>query len=54
MLSGFDYETSAGSRITAEVADDGKVLVSGRLLADIARACPPSRSTWRSTAPRSR
>ncbi|MGI8888271.1 MAG: DNA polymerase III subunit beta [Nocardioidaceae bacterium] len=39
-LSGFDYETSAQIGVPAEVADDGEVLVSGRLLADIARALP--------------
>ncbi len=39
-LSGFDYETSAQVTIAADVADDGEVLVSGRLLADIARALP--------------
>lgn len=39
-LSGFDYETSARVTIPADVADDGQVLVSGRLLADIARALP--------------
>ncbi len=39
-LSGFDYETSAQVTIQADVADDGQVLVSGRLLADIARALP--------------
>ncbi|MGH3446650.1 MAG: DNA polymerase III subunit beta [Nocardioidaceae bacterium] len=39
-LSGFDYETSARVTINAEVADEGKVLVSGRLLADIAKALP--------------
>jgi DNA polymerase III subunit beta len=39
-LSGFDYETSAQLTIPADVADDGEVLVSGRLLADIARALP--------------
>ena len=39
-LSGFDYETSAEVTIPADVADDGQVLVSGRLLADIARALP--------------
>ena len=39
-LSGFDYETSARVKINADVADSGKVLVSGRLLADIARALP--------------
>jgi DNA polymerase-3 subunit beta len=39
-LSGFDYETSAQVTVGADVADDGQVLVSGRLLADIARALP--------------
>jgi DNA polymerase-3 subunit beta len=39
-LSGFDYETSAQVTIPTQVADDGQVLVSGRLLADIARALP--------------
>lgn len=39
-LSGFDYETSALVTLPADVADDGQVLVSGRLLADISRALP--------------
>lgn len=39
-LSGFDYETSAQVTIPADIADEGRVLVSGRLLADIARALP--------------
>ncbi|MBA3310436.1 MAG: DNA polymerase III subunit beta [Nocardioidaceae bacterium] len=39
-LSGFDYETSARVVIPADVADEGQVLVSGRLLADIARSLP--------------
>ncbi len=39
-LSGFDYETSAHVTLAADVADDGRVLVSGRLLADISRALP--------------
>ncbi|MDQ3106052.1 MAG: DNA polymerase III subunit beta [Actinomycetota bacterium] len=39
-LSGFDYETSARAGLPAEVADNGKVLVSGRLLADICRSLP--------------
>jgi DNA polymerase III subunit beta len=39
-LSGFDYETSAQVTIPADIADEGEVLVSGRLLADIARALP--------------
>jgi len=40
VMRGFDYETSAEVTTTAEVADEGQVLVSGRLLADIARALP--------------
>lgn len=39
-VSGFDYEVSAQETIAAEVAEPGKVLVSGRLLADITRALP--------------
>ena len=34
-LSGFDYETSTRATLPAEVADDGRALVSGRLLAEI-------------------
>ena len=40
VLSGFDYETSAEVSMTAQIADEGSALVSGRLLADIARALP--------------
>ena len=40
VLSTFDYETSARAELSAEVADEGKVLVSGRLLADICRSLP--------------
>lgn len=39
-LSGFDYEVSARVSVDAEVEDEGTVLVSGRLLADISRALP--------------
>lgn len=39
-LSGFDYEVSARVSVEAEVEDDGTVLVSGRLLADICRSLP--------------
>jgi len=39
-LSSFDYEVSARVEIPAQVEDGGRVLVSGRLLADIARALP--------------
>ena len=39
-ISGFDYETSAQVSVSAEVTEPGSTLVSGRLLADIARALP--------------
>jgi len=39
-LSSFDYEVSAQTSIAAEVEEDGKILVSGRLLADIASRLP--------------
>jgi DNA polymerase III subunit beta len=39
-LSGFDYESSAQVSVPAEVADEGRYLVSGRLLADICRSLP--------------
>jgi DNA polymerase III subunit beta len=39
-LSGFDYEVSARVTIEADVAVAGTILVSGRLLADIARSLP--------------
>ena len=40
VLSSFDYETSAQVTVKADVADDGVALVSGRLLAEIARSLP--------------
>lgn len=40
VLSSFDYEVSARVEIDADVADEGVVLVSGRLLADISRSLP--------------
>jgi DNA polymerase-3 subunit beta len=39
-LSGFDYEVSAQVSVEADVEEEGTVLVSGRLLADISRALP--------------
>ncbi len=39
-LSSFDYEVSAQTEIVAEVEETGKVLVSGRLLAEIANRLP--------------
>jgi DNA polymerase III subunit beta len=40
ILSSFDYEVSARTEISAQVDEPGKVLVSGRLLADIASRLP--------------
>ena len=40
VLTSFDYETSAQITVKADVADEGVALVSGRLLADIARSLP--------------
>jgi DNA polymerase sliding clamp subunit (PCNA homolog) len=39
-LSSFDYEVSAQTQIAAEVEEPGRVLVSGRLLAEIAAKLP--------------
>lgn len=39
-VAGFDYEVSANAEVSAEVADEGQVLVSGKLLADITRSLP--------------
>ncbi len=39
-LSSFDYEVSARVEIPATVSEGGSVLISGRLLADIARSLP--------------
>jgi DNA polymerase-3 subunit beta len=40
VLSGFDYETSTRATLPAEVADDGRALVSGRLLSEIVKSLP--------------
>ena len=40
VLSAFDYETSARATLNAQVSDEGRALVSGRLLADICRSLP--------------
>lgn len=39
-LSSFDYDVSSRREITANVESEGKVIVSGRLLADISKALP--------------
>ena len=40
LLSGFDFEVAAQARVAVTVAEPGRVLVSGRLLAEICRALP--------------
>jgi DNA polymerase-3 subunit beta len=44
-ISSFDYEVSAKTTITADVASSGTVLVSGRLLAEIAQRLPHTQVT---------
>jgi DNA polymerase-3 subunit beta len=39
-LSSFDYEVSAQTEISAEIEEQGRILVSGRLLAEIASRLP--------------
>ena len=39
-LAGYDLETSAKAKIDADVKEEGRVLVSGRLLSDIAKSLP--------------
>ncbi len=39
-LASFDYEISARLQIPADIAEEGTILVSGRLLADICRSLP--------------
>ncbi|MDY3049891.1 MAG: DNA polymerase III subunit beta [Rothia sp. (in: high G+C Gram-positive bacteria)] len=45
-IASFDYETSAKLKISAEVAQEGQALVSGRLLADICRSLPKADVTF--------
>jgi DNA polymerase III subunit beta len=40
VLSSFDYETSARATLPATLSEEGRALVSGRLLADICRSLP--------------
>ena len=39
-IASFDYEISARLQIPADVSEEGTILVSGRLLADISRSLP--------------
>src|ERR1700709_1344123 len=40
-VSGFDYEVSARAEVDVQASESGRVLVPGRLLAEIPRALPP-------------
>lgn len=40
-VSGFDYEVSARAEVDVSATESGRVLVPGRLLAEITRALPP-------------
>ena len=51
-LSSFDYEVSGRVAVLADVDEPGRVLVSGRLLADIARALPAAPVTLTSEGSR--
>ena len=51
-LSSFDYEVSGRVAVGADVDEPGRVLVSGRLLADIARALPAAPVTLTSEGSR--
>jgi DNA polymerase-3 subunit beta len=51
-LSSFDYEVSGRVAVPADVEEPGTVLVSGRLLADIARALPAAPVTLSSEGSR--
>jgi DNA polymerase-3 subunit beta len=39
-LSGFDYDVSSRAEITADVTEPGRILIHGKLLADIAKSLP--------------
>ncbi|MDR1824822.1 MAG: DNA polymerase III subunit beta [Bifidobacteriaceae bacterium] len=51
-LASFDYEVSAKADISADVEEPGEVLVSGRLLAEIARLLPAKPVTIRLEGPK--
>ena len=51
-VSGFDYEMSSRTVVDAACDEDGRVLVPGRLLADIVRSLPPKPVELRTEAGR--
>ena len=44
-LEGFDYEISSHIEIPADISEQGSILVSGKLLAEITRSLPNSTVT---------
>lgn len=42
VVSGFDFEVGASATVAASVAESGRAVVSGRLLAEITRSLPPA------------
>ncbi|MDR2381002.1 MAG: DNA polymerase III subunit beta [Bifidobacteriaceae bacterium] len=51
-LSSFDYEVSAKAQVGADVEGAGDVLVSGKLLAEIAKLLPAKPATFRLEGPK--
>ncbi|MEX5720210.1 DNA polymerase III subunit beta [Geodermatophilus maliterrae] len=51
-VSGFDYEVSARAEVDVQGGESGRVLVPGRLLAEITRALPPHPVDVRAEGPR--
>ncbi|MGR7024582.1 DNA polymerase III subunit beta [Geodermatophilus sp. URMC 62] len=51
-VSGFDYEVSARAEVDVQSGESGRVLVPGRLLAEITRALPPHPVDVRAEGPR--
>src|SRR5215212_3548377 len=51
-VSGFDYEVSARAEVDVQTTESGRVLVPGRLLAEITRALPPHPVDVRAEGPR--
>ena len=50
-VSGFDYEVSARAEVDVQASESGRVLVPGRLLAEITRALPPQAGVEATGAP---
>ncbi|MFC7745571.1 hypothetical protein ACFQXA_38630 [Nocardiopsis composta] len=51
-VAAYDYETAARAAVEAQVAQEGRVLLPGAVLAAATAALPEGRRSWRSTPPR--